>query len=107
MKAIAWSVAPLLPATGGYFLWSRAATAAEVTTFRTGKVVASIDATGTVEPEEVVDVGAQVAGMILAFGTGQDGKPIDYGSEVEAAPCSRESTTRSTPPTLHRPTHSW
>ena len=49
-----------------------------------GDVVATIGATGTVEPEEVVDVGAQVAGIVLAFGTDLKGKPIDYGSEVDA-----------------------
>jgi len=49
-----------------------------------GSLVATIGATGTVEPEEVVDVGAQVAGLINAFGKDKSGKPIDYGSEVEA-----------------------
>lgn len=43
----------------------------------------AISATGTVEPEEVIDVGAQVAGLILSFGTDRDGKVIDYGSVVE------------------------
>ncbi|MEW6386972.1 MAG: efflux RND transporter periplasmic adaptor subunit [Thermodesulfobacteriota bacterium] len=48
-----------------------------------GDLVASISATGTVEPEEVVDVGAQVAGKIVAFGKDKQGNPIDYGSQVE------------------------
>lgn len=48
-----------------------------------GDLVLSISATGTVEPEEVVDVGAQVAGKILSFGKDQSGKIIDYGSTVE------------------------
>jgi len=48
-----------------------------------GDVVATISATGTVEPEEVVDVGAQVAGLIKAFGTDVNGKTIDYGSAVD------------------------
>ncbi len=48
-----------------------------------GDLVALISATGTVEPEEVVDVGAQVAGQINAFGKDRNGKSIDYGSEVE------------------------
>ena len=48
-----------------------------------GDVVATISATGTIEPEEVVDVGTQVAGQITSFGTDKDGKPIDYGSTVE------------------------
>jgi HlyD family secretion protein len=57
-------------------------------TFRTvqikrGHLVATISATGTVEPEEVVDVGAQVAGLISAFGKDKNGKTIDYGSVVE------------------------
>lgn len=58
-------------------------------TFRTamvkrGDLQAAISATGTVEPEEVVDIGAQVAGRIVAFGKDKNGKTIDYGSVVEA-----------------------
>ena len=49
-----------------------------------GDLVATISATGTVEPEEVIDVGAQVAGQILSFGKDRSGKPIDYGSAVSA-----------------------
>lgn len=48
-----------------------------------GDLVMSISATGTVEPEEVVDVGAQVAGKILSFGKDESGKTVDYGSTVE------------------------
>lgn len=33
-----------------------------------GDLLATISATGTVEPEEVIDVGAQVAGQINTFG---------------------------------------
>jgi HlyD family secretion protein len=47
-----------------------------------GDLVATISATGTVEPEELVDVGAQVAGQVLAFGKDEDGNEIDYGSLV-------------------------
>jgi HlyD family secretion protein len=49
-----------------------------------GDLLATISATGTVEPEEVVDIGAQVAGRIVAFGQDRDGKSVDYGSHVEA-----------------------
>jgi len=49
-----------------------------------GDLLATIGATGTVEPEEVIDVGAQVAGQILSFGKDAQGKPVDYGSVVEA-----------------------
>lgn len=44
---------------------------------------ATISATGTVEPEELVDVGSQVAGKIVAFGKDASGRIIDYGSMVE------------------------
>ncbi len=47
-----------------------------------GPLVVGVSATGTLEPEEVIDVGAQVGGQILTFGVGTDGKPIDYGSPV-------------------------
>ena len=49
-----------------------------------GELVVTIAATGTLEPEEVVDVGAQVAGKIQEFGREPDSqKMIDYGSVVE------------------------
>ncbi len=48
-----------------------------------GNLTITISATGTVEPEEVVDVGAQVAGQINSFGKDKDGNTIDYGSVVE------------------------
>ncbi len=58
-------------------------------TFRTepvkrGNLVVSISATGTVEPEEVIDVGAQVAGQILEFGKDANGNQVDYNSQVKA-----------------------
>ena len=49
-----------------------------------GDLQARISATGTVEPEEVVDIGAQVAGRIVSFGKDKNGEEIDYGSVVEA-----------------------
>jgi HlyD family secretion protein len=51
-----------------------------------GELLATINATGTIEPEEVIDIGAQVAGMILEFGRDpkKTNMPIDYNSEVEA-----------------------
>src|SRR5208283_1053244 len=51
---------------------------------RKGDLTATITATGTVEPEEVVDVGAQVSGQFLEFGKDRNGKSIDYGSIVES-----------------------
>jgi HlyD family secretion protein len=54
-----------------------------VANVRRGDVVASIVASGTLEPEEVVDVGTQVAGQIQSFGKDADGKPVDYRSRVE------------------------
>jgi HlyD family secretion protein len=49
-----------------------------------GDLMFTIDATGTAEPEEVVDVGAQVAGKIQSLGVDpRDAKhSIDYGSPV-------------------------
>lgn len=48
-----------------------------------GNLTIIISATGTVEPEEVVDVGAQVAGQINSFGKDKNGNTVDYGSVVE------------------------
>jgi HlyD family secretion protein len=48
-----------------------------------GDITAFISATGTVEPEELVDVGTQVAGVVMSFGRDRKGEVVDYGSVVE------------------------
>jgi HlyD family secretion protein len=72
---------------GGYYWRSNGASPVEyrTATVKRGNIRASISATGTVEPEEVVDVGAQVAGQIEVFGRDprDPSKTIDYGTEVE------------------------
>lgn len=52
---------------------------------RRGNLVVAVSASGTVEPEEIVDVGAQVVGRIKSFGTAPHDphKTIDYGTLVE------------------------
>jgi HlyD family secretion protein len=53
---------------------------------RRGSVVQTIQGTGTLQPEEVIDVGAQVAGMIQKLGTdpADPRKTVDFGTHVEA-----------------------
>ena len=50
-----------------------------------GDLLATINATGTIEPQEVVDVGAQIAGEIVSFGsdTRDPNKSISFLSPVE------------------------
>lgn len=60
-----------------------------VTTYSTVEVVRDnfvnkVQATGTLEPQELVDVGAQVTGEIKEFGVDLAGNRVDYGSEVKA-----------------------
>src|SRR5438132_11596004 len=71
-------------------VWDWAASSQPRNNFRTAKVergrlVATIGATGTVEPEEVVDVGAQVAGRIEYLGADPSDpkKMVQWGSAVE------------------------
>jgi HlyD family secretion protein len=56
-------------------------------TVKKGDLLSTISATGTAEPEEVVDVGAQVVGRIKSLGLDpsdpQKKKTIDYGSVVQ------------------------
>ena len=55
-----------------------------VVSVQRGDFVNKVQATGTLEPEELVDVGAQVTGEIKEFGKDAEGKRVDYGSEVKA-----------------------
>jgi HlyD family secretion protein len=80
----------LLWGAGAAGLWYWNERQASQYSFRTvhvtrGDIRPLIRASGTVEPEEVVDVGAQVAGLISSFGEDLDepSKPIGYGSRVE------------------------
>ncbi len=78
----------LVLVVGGSAAWYVHHDNAQAVSFRTatvtrGDLLVSIGATGTVEPEEVIDVGAQVAGQIIAFGKDADGNTVDYTSPVE------------------------
>ncbi len=77
-------------AVGGLGLWYARGASTSHSPYRTEEakkedLLASFSATGTLEPEDIIDVGAQVAGQIKDFGNDEKtGKPIDYGSDVEA-----------------------
>jgi HlyD family secretion protein len=81
-------VAGVIILLGGGAMWLKARGDKDPFPFRTapvtrGDVVATITATGTVEPEESIDIGAQVQGRIIGFGKDKNGKPVDNNSEVE------------------------
>jgi HlyD family secretion protein len=91
MKRILWRLLVAVAAAGvvvgvGVWWWhSREGAKAPLATVavKRGDVTATISATGTIEPLEVVDVGAQIAGRVAAFGKDESGKTVDYGSVVE------------------------
>jgi HlyD family secretion protein len=74
---------------GSYYWYTRIATPAPVAlktaAVTRGDLVTSISATGTIEPEEVVDVGFQVSGPILNLGDDPKSpeKVVSWDSEVE------------------------
>jgi len=88
MKKLLVLLIPLGLVGGGAVYWQRSSQPSasfRTTPVKRGDLLVTISATGTVEPEEVVDVGAQVAGRIKAFGSDPNStdKVIDYGSAVE------------------------
>jgi HlyD family secretion protein len=88
MRNLAILLLVLLLVGGGAGYWYLSA-APKGAAFKTepvtrGDLLAEISATGTLEPEDVIDVGAQVAGQIKEFGIDTEkSKPIDYGSTVQ------------------------
>ena len=88
-KRILIGIILLAVLAGGAAVWYLQRNYGQTVAYRTapvkrGDLLVSISATGTVEPEEVIDVGAQIAGQILSFGKDAAGKTVDYGSVVEA-----------------------
>ena len=69
-------------------LWLRSGGEGESASFRTAKVEKGtlrvvVSATGVLQPEDTIDVGAQIAGKINEFGISPEGKQMDFGSRVE------------------------
>lgn len=73
----------VLPAAGCSRLGGKGAAQFKTAKVVRTDVVSAIEATGTLEPEDV-DIGAQVTGQILSFGKDAKGADLDYGSAVEA-----------------------
>ncbi len=102
-------LAGLAGIVGGVAAWYIHETADQPTTFRTvpvehGNLLATINATAVIEAEEVVDVGAQVAGMVQSFGKDlkDPNKNIDYGSRVEVGTVLAQIDPRLYKAALHQ-----
>jgi len=90
-RLVVWLIVLGVLAGGGWYgsRWYMERSRQGASTYRLGSVVkqdvvASISATGTLVPEDVVDVGAQVNGLIASFGLDIEGHSIDYRSNVKA-----------------------
>ena len=95
MKKLAVLLALLIAGgIGATALYARYTSSDAAPKFRTaevtrGDLMVTISATGTVEPEDLVDVGAQVVGKIKSLGPDvlaaakQQGQHVDYTSQVE------------------------
>jgi len=72
----------------GYYYWTEARPGAvrfRTLAVRKGDLQATINAMGTLEPEEVVDVGAQIAAEVVSFGTDPDdpSRPVSHLTVVK------------------------
>ena len=84
-RAAVWACALAAAAFAAYFFFFRGEELPAE--YRTAEVerrdmLLTIDATGTVEPEDLVNVGARVSGEIVSFGKDNKGREVDYGSEI-------------------------
>src|SRR5579859_2783941 len=85
IPVVAVAMAVLILGVGGWWWHTRGSSKLSflAAVVKRGDVAATISASGTIEPSETVDVGAQVAGRITSFGTDINGQTIDYNSVVE------------------------
>ena len=89
MSAVKFVVLPLISLGMGLIAYSRISTrSVDAIQYKTAPIEVrtlrqTISATGTLEPKEIVDVGAQVSGRIVQFGTDPNtGDSVDYCSRV-------------------------
>lgn len=73
---------------GAWWFWGREKPVQNTIAYKTspiarGQTVKTIIATGTIEPEDLIDIGAQVTGQIMEFGTDAEGNEVDYCSVVK------------------------
>jgi HlyD family secretion protein len=91
VKTTIWLVVAAVVVGGAWLGWRAWRSNGAVLTYRIapvtrGDLLATIGATGTLEPEEAIDVGAQVTGQIRRFGADggkPDAKPLDRRSVVK------------------------
>lgn len=86
LSAVVALAATAVVGVAAWALWSggKQRTVLLTAPVKRGDLVVRISATGTVEPVAAVDIGAQVAGVIVAFGRDKDGKDVTWGSVVDA-----------------------
>jgi HlyD family secretion protein len=89
MKKIVVALVVLIALLGAVGAWQLYARAKPRTNFnfaevKRGRLEATVGSTGTLQPQEVVDVGAQVLGRIIFIGKDANTKSgiVDWGSEV-------------------------
>jgi HlyD family secretion protein len=87
-KTIIISLLIAVVAAGGGWYWEQQSGPGTVFRFENvarGKLVATVGATGTVQPRELVDIGAQVQGRIMSIGKDANTQSgiVDWGSEVQ------------------------
>ncbi|HEV3259823.1 MAG TPA: efflux RND transporter periplasmic adaptor subunit, partial [Gemmataceae bacterium] len=89
MKKLLFAMLVLAGLAGGvfWFMKSKAqpGTSFTVAEVRRGRLEATVGSTGTLQPREIVDVGAQVVGRIIFIGRdpSTQSKIVDWGSEVQ------------------------
>ena len=87
-SAIKWILLIVIVAAIAYVGWhwwtgkAKSHTAFKTAPIRQGNLTATVSATGTLEPREVVDIGAEVSGTIISFGQDAAGHEVDYDSPV-------------------------
>lgn len=86
-KKVIFPIAAIVIIAGAIAIASLLKNDKEITIYTTeklirGTIASTISASGTLEPEELIDVGAQVSGQIISFGTDTSENTIDYRSNV-------------------------